>query len=238
MSDTTVSAQRPVIVAHRGWWRSHGLVENSTRAFEMARAGGFEAECDVWPAADGEPVVIHDQTLDRTTTGRGQVATYRSDELRKIRLREPERGAPVPLLADVANLVSYVEVKAPDSPQFVRRVIEIMGSRRWLMQSFDEKTLAYCRDLSPQVPIALLVEEPSGFELALDRMWPVHADHAILTDGIVAQLRKRGLRVGAWTVNAEADILRVLRRGLDVIISDEPLLVRQLAGRKSLDAKA
>lgn len=232
MSDATVSAQRPVIVAHRGWWRSQGLVENSARAFEMARAGGFDAECDVWPAADGEPVVIHDQTLDRTTTGRGQVATYRADELRRIRLREPESDAPIPLLADVSNVVSYVEVKAPDSPQFVQRIIQIMGSRRWLMQSFDEKTLAYCRELSPEVPIALLVEERSAFQIALERGWPVHADHSILEDEIVAQLRNRGLRVGAWTVNAEADILRVLRWELDVIISDEPLLVRQLGGAK------
>lgn len=229
MPDALAPASVPVIVAHRGWWRSQGFVENSARAFAAARAAGFEVECDVWPSADGQPVVIHDRTLDRTTGSRGEVAGHRADELRHIRLREPEADAMLPLLADVAHLVSYVEVKATDSPQFVRRVIEIMGARPWLMQSFDARTLVYALEANPRLPIALLVEDRAAFQVALERGWAVYADHAVLDEAVVGQLREQGLRVGAWTVNAEGDIHRVLRLGADVVISDEPMAVRELA---------
>ena len=219
---------RPVVVAHRGWWRSPNLVENSLNAFATAVACGFPAECDVWPSADGEPVVIHDDTLDRTTTARGKVASYRADHLRQIRLRDPESDTTVPLLKDVARLVNYVEVKAPESTEFVRRIIDIMADQAWLLQSFDEKTLNYARQVKPDLPIAFLVDDPRGFEIALNNGWAVHADHLILNPDIVIRFRARALRVGAWTVNAESDILRVLPWDLDVLISDEPLLVRKM----------
>ena len=219
---------RPTVVAHRGWWRSPNLVENSLRAFAMAVACGFPAECDVWPSADGEPVVIHDDTLDRTTTARGKVASYRSDHLKQIRLQDPTSNATVPLLKEVARLVSYVEVKAPDSPEFVRRVIDIMADRVWLLQSFDEKTMNHTHQAKPDLPTAFLVDAPVGFEIALNNGWAVHADHMLLNDRVVARFRARGLRIGAWTVNAEWDIRRMLRLDLDVIISDEPQVVREM----------
>lgn len=219
---------RPTVVAHRGWWRSPKLVENSLHAFAMAVACGFPAECDVWPSADGEPVVIHDDTLDRTTTARGKVASYQSDHLKQIRLRDPASNTTVPLLKDVARLVSYVEVKAPDSPEFVRRVIDIMADRVWLLQSFDENTLNYAQQAKPDLPTAFLIDAPRGFEIALNNEWAVHADHMLLDEKNVSQFRARGLRIGAWTVNAESDIRRVLPWDLDVIISDEPQLVREM----------
>ena len=221
-------ASGPIIVAHRGWWRSTGLVENSRRAFEAAIAGGFPAECDVWASADGEPVVIHDETLDRMTTAQGKIASYTADALRHVRMRAPEPQSTVPLLKEVADLVSYVEVKPPDSPRFVRRVIEVMGARQWLLQAFDAGVLQHARDLKPNLATALLVDDAEGFETALNNGWPVHADHMILSDEIVARFRGRGLRIGAWTVNTEAEIRRVLAWNLDVIISDEPALVREM----------
>jgi glycerophosphoryl diester phosphodiesterase len=223
-----MSSTGPIVVAHRGWWRLPNLVENSLQAFARAVACGFPAECDVWPSADGEPVVIHDETLDRTTTARGKVALYRADHLRQIRLRAPESDMTVPLLKDIARLVNYVEVKAPDSPEFVRRVIQIMDGRDWMLQSFDEKTLHYALEQNSSLAIAYLTDDPAGIELALNRGWALHADHQILNKGNVARFRERGLRIGAWTVNGESDIHRVLAWGLDVIISDEPKLVREM----------
>jgi glycerophosphoryl diester phosphodiesterase len=219
-------------VAHRGWWRSPNLVENSFTAFAIAVTAGFPAECDVWPSADGEPVVIHDETLDRTTVGHGNVSANAADRFKTIRLREPEPEAWVPLLSEVSNLVSYVEVKAPDSPAFVRRVTEIMGPKGWLLQSFDERTLEYAQDLNPQLPVAFLVDEPKGFDLALGRGWAVHADHRVLDRATVTRFRDRDLRIGAWTVNTESDIRRLIPWELDVIISDEPKLVKQLIEAK------
>lgn len=208
------------------------MVENSSAAFMMAANAGFPAECDVWPSADGEPVVMHDETLDRTTFGHGRVCSYTADQFKTIHLRQPGADQRVPLLREVSNLVSYVEVKAPDSPDFVRRVIEVMGHKGWLLQSFDEKTLQYAQELNPELPIAFLVDDPKGFDLALRRGWSVHADHLILDDSTVSRFRDRNLRLGAWTVNTESDICRVVAWKLDVIISDEPRLVMPLTAAK------
>lgn len=228
MAESPQVANRPVIVAHRGWWKSPGLVENSTAAFAKAAGGGFPAECDVWPSADGEPVVIHDETLERTTTGRGTVGAHRAGQLKAVRLREPEAGAAVPLLKDVADLVSYVEVKAPDAPQFVRRVLQIMAGQRWLLQSFDERNLVHARAIDPSVHVALLAEDAGGIEAAVAGGWTIHLEHRLLDEPTMHRLRSRGLRVGVWTVNEGADLVRMIQLRADVIITDEPAAARKL----------
>src|SRR4051812_36134505 len=80
---------RPIVVAHRGL---HALApENSLEAFTLAwQAGLTWGECDVRLSRDDHFIVIHDETLERTTTGRGRVAEYIADELLKLRLRDAE----------------------------------------------------------------------------------------------------------------------------------------------------
>jgi len=222
----------PIIVAHRGLWAGR-FVENSHEAFAAAAAAGFGAECDVQAAADGEPVVIHDETLERTTTGRGAAASFTSQQLRSLRLRDAERpaelGGPVPLLADVAHLVALVEVKPRDCPDLVWRVIRVMSGRQWLLQSFDERNLVHARQVDPSVAAALLVEDADGVEAAIDGGWTIHLDHQLLDQPTMHRLRDRGLRVGVWTVNTEEEIRRILPLRPDVIISDQPQLVRRMA---------
>src|SRR6476661_5043820 len=76
----------PTIVAHRGL--HHDAPENSQAALVAALKAGFRwVECDVWDSLDGFPVVIHDESLERTTTGTGLVHQRRLDELRAMRLR-------------------------------------------------------------------------------------------------------------------------------------------------------
>ena len=221
----------PLVVAHRGIWRGQ-FVENSTQAFEAAGTAGFPSECDVQASADGEPVVIHDDTLDRTTNGSGPLSAFTSQQVRALWLRDPASPAhldgPVPLLADVAHLVSLVEVKPEDSPDLIRRVIGIMAGRKWLLQSFDERNLIHARQIDPSVPLALLVENTAGIEAAIDRGWTIHLDHPLLDRPTMRRLRDRGMRVGVWTVNQREDIIRVIDLGVDVIITDDPALATTL----------
>src|ERR1700722_18076479 len=118
-----------MIVAHRGI--HDRFPENSLAAFEDADRIGIKwVECDVWPTADGAAVVIHDETLDRTTTGKGIVWWQRWDQLRHLRLRRADgsvdESSCIPTLGELANRAIdnlLVEIKSPDSPAFVREVI-------------------------------------------------------------------------------------------------------------------
>ena len=75
-------ARTPTIVAHRGLHRQDP--ENSLAAAVAALRAGFEwIECDVWPSADGVPVLIHDETLDRTTTATGRVGDRKWFDLQR-----------------------------------------------------------------------------------------------------------------------------------------------------------
>jgi glycerophosphoryl diester phosphodiesterase len=222
-----------MVVAHRGLWADR-LVENSADAFAAAVAAGFPVECDVQSSADGEPVVIHDPTLERTTNGNGFVSSFTSQQLRNFRLRGPVvpagHGGPLSMLADVAHLVTLVEVKPPDSPELVRRVIRLMAGREWVLQSFDPRNLVHAEKADPSVQVALLAEDAAGVDIAIERRWPLHLDHRLLDERIMHRLRSCGTRVGVWTVNEEADVRRMRLLATDLIISDRPHLVRQMIG--------
>jgi glycerophosphoryl diester phosphodiesterase len=224
-----------MVVAHRGLWADQ-FVENSVDAFSAAAAAGFPVECDVQASADGEPVVIHDPTLERTTTGSGFVSSFTCQQLRDFRLRGPfvpaEQGGPLPMLADVAHLVTLVEVKPPDSPELVRRVIRLMAGRNWVLQSFDPRNLVHAEKADPSVQVALLAEDAGGVDIAIERRWPLHLHHRLLDDRIMHCLHAGALRVGVWTVNEEPDIRRMLLLAPDLIISDRPHLVRQMVGSR------
>ena len=221
---------QPRIIAHRGLWRPRGLPENSFDAFEAAYELGFDCECDVWASADGEPVVIHDGTLDRTTVGRGPVASLSAADLARLPLGD-RQGRPtrhcVPLLADVAGYFGLVEIKPPDARDLVKRVLEITDGR-CLIQSFDEANLVHALSFRHEPPVAYLVEDRRGVEVAVAGRWPVHIDHRLLDEPLMDRLRGHCPSVGVWTVNEPDDIRRVRDLGPDVIISDEPQRVLEV----------
>lgn len=236
----------PTIVAHRGLHTR--APENSLHAFfEAVYADVTWIECDVWPTADGAAVVIHDETLDRTTTGSGPVGRHRWEDLSRLRLRgldgRPNRNLPLPSLPGlVRSLFSWpgvgllVEIKPPDAPAFVSEVIDVLADRRgpWRIQSFHEENLLHAMGVDTTVPLAFLVENPEAMERAVAYGWKnIHARHDLLDDAVVRRLRDNGCSIGAWTPNSVADLGRVMALGVDFIITDEPLRAMEMlhAGR-------
>lgn len=223
----------PVVVAHRGL---HTLApENSLEAFVLAwQAGLAWCECDVRLSRDGQLIVIHDDTLDRTTTGSGRVVDYPADELLKLRLRDADgepRFATLPSLEGVLNAMPatgamLVELKDPLSPPQCSRLEELLRGHDVVVQSFLPDCLLTLNRVAPSIPLALLIEHKEELQGAQSGPWfAVHADHQILDEHTVRSLRDAGKGVGAWTVTAAADVRRVLRLGVDTLISDDPLSV-------------
>jgi glycerophosphoryl diester phosphodiesterase len=248
-------SRTPLVAAHRGGaalWP-----ENSLMAFRGAAALGVDAlEFDVHLTADGEPVVIHDATLDRTTTGRGPVRAMTSTELRTVRLLD-RAGAPseerVPTLAEVLDVAATsavmvlpeikVDMLRGRYPEIETRVVALLLGRGFLgrasVQSFDEPTLRRVRALAPELRTMLLVNrirmaaQGAGGADAVRWAREVGAtdlgiDFRLIDSDLMTAARAAGVRVAAWTVNADEDLRHMAMLGVDLVMSDRPDRARQL----------
>jgi glycerophosphoryl diester phosphodiesterase len=246
------------IAAHRGGallWP-----ENSLQAFRGALALGVDLlELDVHLTSGGEVVVIHDATLERTTTGTGPVAATAAADLARVRLRARDGTAtdePVPTLAQVldvlrpghAELLLEIKVDASRRPyeRIEERVLALVTAKglreRTVVMAFEPDTLRRVRTLDARMRTTMLVSrsrvERSGATAATVVGWATEVgatslgvDYQIVDAPLVAAARQAGLRLAAWTVNAEADIRRMVELGVDVIITDQPDLALRLTGR-------
>lgn len=216
----------PIIVAHRGLHHEHP--ENSLAAFAAAWEAGFEwCECDVRGSSDAVPVVIHDETLDRTTRGRGRVDAATCEQL----------GRFVPSLQQLTEAMPasgrlLVEIKPGVSQRTIARTMELCNGR-CVVQSFDPRILTAAAQVRSGIDLKLLVEDARGPIARQAGAWSgINAAFKTMHPRIVETLHARKLTVGVWTVNSEVDIERILALGVDTIISDEPQLVCDLAGRR------
>jgi glycerophosphoryl diester phosphodiesterase len=253
----TTAAERPLIAAHRGGallWP-----ENSLLAFRNALALGVEfLETDVHLTADGEVVVLHDATLDRTTTGRGAVSSAKLADLAGIRLKAADGGVTgerIPRLAELLDLLApssaqlLLEIKVgvartaySGMEEKVLGLVRARGLRdRVFIMAFEEATLARARALDAEIRTVFLVSrgrvQASGVAPREAVRWATAVratvlgiDHRAIDADVVAAARAAGVLVAAWTVNDESDLRRVLGLGVDVVISDRPDLARRVAG--------
>jgi len=248
----------PLIAAHRGGaalWP-----ENSLLAFRNALALGVDLlELDVHLSADGEVVVLHDATLDRTTTGRGSVREATRAALAPLRLRARDghvTDEPIPTLAQVLDLAAPArvgvlpEIKVGADgrryPGIEEKVLALLGARgllaRATVQAFAPETIGRLRELAPGVRAMLLVGrgrvERERATPATAVQWARDAgatdlgiDHRLVDRSVVDAARKASIRLAVWTVNDEADMRRLIDLGVDAIMTDRPDVLRRLPAR-------
>jgi glycerophosphoryl diester phosphodiesterase len=230
-------------IAHRG--ASGRAPENTHAAFAAALALGARAiELDVQLSADGELVVIHDETLDRTTDGTGPVGDRTAAELVRLDAGAwfgPEyRGERIPRLADVlAQLGAHpggppllnVEVKsARDHGAIEPKLAALVAAEdaaAWVVcSSFHWAMLRALRAAAPWARLGVLCDEdprPRGLAVAAE----VGAEAVIpgrrwVDAGVVAAAHARGYAVWVWTVNEPGEMRRLAALGVDAVFSDFP----------------
>jgi glycerophosphoryl diester phosphodiesterase len=247
---------RPAIWAHRG--ASDDAPENTLAAFALALEQGADGlELDVTLSADGVPVVIHDDTLDRTTNGYGPVRWQTLAALKQLEAGYPAQfggqfaGERLPTLDEVFAAfgprtrinVELKQDRAPGRPlaPAVVALIQRHGlARRVIVSSFQFSNLRQVRALDPTLPIGLLYTiATGGARLVRWLTGDLHpeAHHPgcyALAPEQVAWFHAQGLRVNTWTVNAEADLRRFAQAGVDGLITNRPGLA--VAVRASLPA--
>ena len=214
-------------VAHRG-----GALlapENTIQAFAKAIDLGADAlELDVHLSADGHLVVIHDETLQRTSGKDGVVKQLR---LAQIQSLDPS----IPSLVEVLQLARgrckvIVECKCQDlEVALVSTLRKEDMVDQVVVISFHPTTLQRIRQLHPKIETGFLFGRQGELEilkqeLAIDWLGP---HHALVDSHFVQQARALGLKVNPWTVNQEAEMDRLIALGCEAITTDRPDLLLQ-----------
>lgn len=221
-----------IIIAHRG--ASGDFPENTLLAFEQALAAGAKwLELDVHLSADGELVVIHDNSLQRTTNGQGPVATK---TLRQLCQFDAGRGEKIPLLAEVLDLAAgrasvNIELKGAGTAV---PVAELLTQRKSagsaaadsiLASSLYEEELTLFAEQLPQSRLALVAEHDSPALRRLSEalgVWSVHLEKSSISKELIAEVQQSGRKILAYTVN-DPETLECFRGwGLDGVFSDFP----------------
>jgi glycerophosphoryl diester phosphodiesterase len=243
----------PRVIAHRG--DSAARPENTLAAFAAAlEAGADVIELDVQLTRDRHAVVIHDPTLERTTSGRGAVADLSLAELRTLSAGYPERfGAAfadqrVPTLLEAlaflherARVVIEIKHESAGGPleegveaQTLAAVHRTGTQADVALLSFDTGILTRCRALDPQVPRGHLFFRASD-EQVLTSAAAIGAsfilpEKGMLTPSLVTRARAAGLRVGTWLVDDPEELPALRRYDLFGIGTNRPGVMLEALG--------
>ena len=242
---------QPVIFAHRGDF-SHAP-ENTLPAFQQALQKGADGvELDAKLTSDGHVIVIHDSTVDRTTDGKGRVASLTADAIRKLDagkwFNEKFTGTKVPLLEEVFEIVGRdkmvnIELTNYASPRdgLVAKVCELIkrhnNQSQILFSSFFSSNLKAAAQILPEIPRALLAMPGWGGLWARSfgfMFGDYQALHPHLSDASREQIQRAHRikrRVHVWTVNMPEQISQLKEWGVDGIITDDPQTVAHVLGR-------
>ena len=230
----------PRFVAHRGAGKL--APENTLAAMRAGFAHGYRmVEFDVKLSGDGVPFLLHDDTLDRTTNGRGRADAMNWTELAKLDAgswHSPEyAGEPLPTLSAIAhwaianNVACNIEIKPmPGRERETGGAVALDASELWrgaavapLLSSFSEESLAAARAAVPELRRALLLDEiPADWKERLAHLEciAIDADYRVLDAVLVADAHRAGYKVLTYTPN-EPDVIAMLQAWqMDAIITD------------------
>ncbi|HEX4942963.1 MAG TPA: glycerophosphodiester phosphodiesterase [Usitatibacteraceae bacterium] len=238
----------PQLVAHRGG----GLLapENTLAAIRLGQSLGFRAaEFDVKLTRDDVAFLLHDSTLDRTTSGSGAAGDRNWEELAALDAggwhSETFSGEPIARFDEAARLlrsagtIAIVEIKpVPGTERATGLAVAAQAQAHWrdaevppLLSSFSRESLAAARESAPLLPRGLIVEAPTDADFAsLDSLGAVslHCGRKYATPELFDRAHAAGYRVLVWTVNDPPEAKRLLAWGADGIITDN---LRQFATR-------
>jgi glycerophosphoryl diester phosphodiesterase len=238
----------PRIFAHRGGGSL--APENTLAAIRLGQSLGYRAhEFDVKLSRDDVAVLLHDETLERTTNGKGRAADFEYDELRGLDAgrwhSELYKGEPLPTFEDAAKLLRSQEtmanVEIKPTPGFDWRTgthVALHSQQLWagaeaapLLSSFSFEALMAAKEAVPALPRGWLIKQFTDADW--DRLEELeaaslHTDHRRLALDDIARIKERGYRVFVYTVN-DVEVARTfLDAGVDGLFTDN---LREFAGR-------
>lgn len=229
------------IIAHRGF--SGKYPENTMLAFSKAvEIGADGIELDVHFTKDGEIVIIHDETIDRTTDGTGFVRDYTYEELSRFNAygrfegqfefqKIPTLREYFELVKDVEGFITNIELKTGifEYEGIEKAVIDLVKEfgleDRTILSSFNHFTVMRCKEYEPSIKTGFLVESwiiGMGEYTKSHGIDCVHPIFVNLKPELYAEMKNAGREVNTWTVNEYEDIRRLADMGVDALIGNYP----------------
>ncbi|MBS0338469.1 MAG: glycerophosphodiester phosphodiesterase [Proteobacteria bacterium] len=230
----------PRVVAHRGGGTL--APENTLGALRLGASMGFGGvEFDVMLAGDGTPVLIHDETLERTTSGKGGVPAKTYAEIGSLDAgawhSDRFRGERVPTFVAAAGvcrelgLWPNVEIKpAKGFESQTGRAVARLALDLWrdaalppVLSSFSVEALAVAQEAAPSLPRGMLVSRiPPDWEARMRKLGCValHCNYRDLTEPLCAEIHAAGYAILCWTVNDPRDAGRLFGWGVDCVVTD------------------
>jgi len=235
----------PFVIAHRG--DSAHRPENTLASFASALEIGAEVmELDVQLTRDGHVVVLHDPTLDRTTTGRGSVRDLTLAEVRAVSAGYPKhfgdafRGERVPALSEVLAFLRdrcrvMIELKSDSvtddedgglEAHTIEEVRRAHMEKESALISFSRRALLRCRKAAPEILRGHLFHDATpdqvvagAREVGTDLVMP---EKGLLTEGLFAATRAAALRVATWVLDAPEELEALARFELHGFATNRP----------------
>jgi glycerophosphoryl diester phosphodiesterase len=217
-------------IGHRGakGYEPENTLISFEKAIEMDADG---IELDVHLSLDGHLIVIHDETIDRTTNGKGVVNQLTLQELKSFTINEEYT---IPTLQEVLDLVNQrcfvnIELKNQDTAEKVVQLIEhYISDKNWkndhfLVSSFDWNALQQVRFLNDSIRIGVLTETDLDLAISFARFMKaeaLHPDFQLLTNEYTSKIHEKGILVFPWTVNKIDAVKRMKSFKVDGIITD------------------
>ena len=238
-------------IAHRGF--SGKYPENTMLAFEKAiEAGADGIEFDVHLTKDNVLVIIHDESIDRTTNGKGLVADYTYDELMKFDASSTFAGVygfnKIPTLREYFELVkpldgfiTNIELKTgyneyPGIEKAVYDMIVEFGlEERIIISSFNHYSVMRFKELDPKIKCGYLTGDwiYNFGEYAQSRgVECVHPHFITLNAASVEEIKSHNVRINTWTVNDEDEVNRLYNLGVDAVIGNFPDMIKRVTDSK------
>lgn len=231
-----LTTNTPLIIGHRG--ASAGAPENTLAAFALALEQGADGvELDVQFSADGQIVIIHDATVDRTTNGTGRVADLTLAQLQAL---DAGAGQTIPTLDELfeafgPSLLYNIEIKDLGwrdhhlELAVADRIAAYHLERQVLVSSFNPLSVRRARRCLTRATLVGMIRQPRWLRWAY-RLAGGEADHphyAMVDEGYMAWARRHGYRVHVWTVDDPAGAQRLAALGVHGIITNQPGRIRQ-----------
>lgn len=235
---------------HRGF--SGKYPENTMLAFEKAiEAGADGMEFDVQLTKDGEMVIIHDETIDRTSNGKGRVCDYTYEELLEFdfsyKFKNQFKNVKIPLLKEYfelvkdTNLISNIELKNSvyDYEGIEQKVYDLIMkynlNNKVIISSFNHESIIRMKEIDPTIKCGFLADcwilNPDEYT----KRHNVEAFHPVgyyLNKEKVDKLHNAGIEVNVWLGKAPMDYKELIDMGIDVLMSDYPDKVKELLDNK------
>ncbi len=238
MDTLRLSAPKPRMIAHRGL--SGIEMENTCSAFVAAgNRSYFGIETDVHVTADGEYIIIHDDTTKRVALDALKVEESTFETLRSLRLldkdgRRGRKDLGLPSLREYVRIckkyekISVLELKNPMEPAHIDRIIAAIREEGWLEHtifiSFALSNMIHVREVLPGQKAQYLIEGQHDWNEILNTLkqydLDLDIDYTILTEQMVKDVHVLGKELNVWTVNKLEDAQRLAQWGVDYITTN------------------